>query len=121
MKLTKSRSHHSKPGHQELIIRQQRVTAHHEAGHAFAGWHFGFKVKKATIVPKDDSAGYVVTRTGLLKSSLNQRHHHRCHLQIRQIYRSPRANARLRKRLPLPVLSLNAWICIVINVRCVFG
>jgi hypothetical protein len=47
-----------------------KATAYHEAGHAFAIWHFGFKVKKATIVPKDDAAGYVVSKTGLHLRSL---------------------------------------------------
>lgn len=48
------------------------ATAYHEAGHAFAAWHFRFKVKKASIVPnaKDGSAGHVLTKTGLHHRSL---------------------------------------------------
>lgn len=49
------------------------ATAYHEAGHAFAGWHFRFKVKKASIISnsKNKSAGYVKTVTGLHLSSLD--------------------------------------------------
>lgn len=50
--------------------RKQQATAYHEAGHAFADWHFKFKVKKATIVPKGDSAGHVVTKSRLHFRSL---------------------------------------------------
>ena len=46
------------------------ATAYHEAGHAFADWKFGFKVKRATIVPKHDAAGSVRTKTGLHFRSL---------------------------------------------------
>ena len=50
----------------------KRVTAYHEAGHAFADWKYKFKVKKASIVPnpKDGSAVHVLTRTGLHFRSL---------------------------------------------------
>jgi len=52
--------------------RQGLATAFHEAGHAFAGWKFNFKLKKATIIPdeKRNSAGHVVTRPGLHLRSL---------------------------------------------------
>ena len=36
-----------------------KATAYHEAGHAVADWRHGFKLKRATIVPKGDSAGSV--------------------------------------------------------------
>jgi len=49
---------------------KQHATAYHEAGHAFADWHFGYKVKRATIVPKGDTAGYVATKTRLHFRSL---------------------------------------------------
>ena len=65
MTISKTQNYHPKPGKQELITRQEQATAHHEAGHAFAGWHFRYKVKKVTIVSKGDSDGYVVTKTGL--------------------------------------------------------
>lgn len=42
-----------------------QATAYHEAGHAFADWKFGFKVKRATIVPKDGALG----STGFLEFS----------------------------------------------------
>lgn len=50
--------------------RKNLATAYHEAGHAFADWHFGFKVKRATIVPKDGYAGYVVSKSRLHFRSL---------------------------------------------------
>ena len=34
------------------------VTAYHEAGHAVAFWKLGFKLRKVTIVPDRDYAGY---------------------------------------------------------------
>lgn len=45
-------------------------TAYHEAGHAFADWKFGFKVKRASIAPKGDSSGRVFTKTRLHMRSL---------------------------------------------------
>jgi ATP-dependent Zn protease len=51
-------------------MKTNKAIAYHEAGHAFADWHFKFKVKKATIVPKDDAAGYVTSKTGLHFRSL---------------------------------------------------
>ena len=44
--------------------------AYHEAGHAVADWRHGFKVKSATIVPKDDSLGRVSAVTRLHLRSL---------------------------------------------------
>jgi hypothetical protein len=41
------------------------ATAYHEAGHAFADWKHGYKIKRVTIVPKGDTAGYVASKTGL--------------------------------------------------------
>ncbi len=35
------------------------ATAYHEAGHAVADWRHGFKVKRATVVPKNDALGSV--------------------------------------------------------------
>ena len=64
MKKLKSHNNRSKPGNQKLT-RHQHATAHHEAGHAFAIWHFGHSVKKATIVLTGDSAGHVVCNAGL--------------------------------------------------------
>jgi hypothetical protein len=37
------------------------ATAYHEAGHAFADWYHGFKVKSASIVPDEKTAGRVRT------------------------------------------------------------
>jgi hypothetical protein len=48
-----------------------QAIAYHEAGHAFADWHFHFKVKKATIVPKDDAAGYVESKTACILDRSN--------------------------------------------------
>lgn len=47
--------------------RQLRAIAFHEAGHAFAAWHFRHRVKKATIIPnaKLNSLGHVESRPGM--------------------------------------------------------
>jgi ATP-dependent Zn protease len=37
--------------------KQLTKTAYHEAGHAVALWELKFKIKKATIVPKGNTAG----------------------------------------------------------------
>ena len=39
--------------------KQLTKTAYHEAGHAVALWELKFKIKKATIVPKGNTAGGV--------------------------------------------------------------
>ena len=56
------------------VAKQQQLTAtaHHEAGHAFADWCYGFKVKSATIVPnvKEATSGCVVSKIGLRFRSL---------------------------------------------------
>lgn len=50
--------------------RQDHAAAFHEAGHAFADWKFKFRVKRVSIVPKDDCAGYVVSKPALHLRSL---------------------------------------------------
>lgn len=52
--------------------KQLEATAYHEAGHAFADSVFGFRIKRASIVPneKDGSAGHVKTKSGLHFRSL---------------------------------------------------
>jgi hypothetical protein len=50
--------------------RQDHAAAFHEAGHAFAAWKFQFRVKRMSIVPKGDCAGYVVSKSGLHLRSL---------------------------------------------------
>jgi len=54
------------------LMENEQATAYHEAGHAFADWHFNFRVKRASIVAnkKDNSAGHVLTKTGLPFRSL---------------------------------------------------
>ena len=56
--------------HQNSMSRKPHATAYHEAGHAFADWHFGFTVKRATIMPKGGTAGHVATTTRLHFRSL---------------------------------------------------
>jgi Peptidase family M41 len=51
-------------------MKINKATAYHEAGHAFADWRFHYKIKKMTIVPKGDAAGYVASKTGLHIRSL---------------------------------------------------
>ena len=51
-------------------MKTNKAIAYHEAGHAFADWHFKFKVKKATIVPKGDALGYVKSKSRLHFRSL---------------------------------------------------
>jgi ATP-dependent Zn protease len=51
-------------------MKPNKATAYHEAGHAFADWYFGYRLKKATIVPNDDAAGSVESKTGLHFRSL---------------------------------------------------
>ena len=54
------------------MSQNEQATAYHEAGHAFADWHFNFRVKRASIVAnqKGNSAGHVLTKTGLPFRSL---------------------------------------------------
>jgi hypothetical protein len=56
---------------QNSMGQKLQAIAYHEAGHAFADWHFHFKVKKATIVPKDDAAGYVESKTACILDRSN--------------------------------------------------
>jgi hypothetical protein len=61
----------SKPSAKEQARRS--ATAYHEAGHAFADWHFKFRVKRASIVPdaKAGSAGRVESEFRSLARALN--------------------------------------------------
>lgn len=40
--------------------RREVATAHHEAGHAVAGWHLDLPVHRVSIVPNEDSLGRVL-------------------------------------------------------------
>jgi len=50
--------------------RKAAVTAYHEAGHAFADFRFGFKIKEVSIIPNDTSTGRAVSKTRLHFRSL---------------------------------------------------
>lgn len=49
-------------------MKDKKSTAYHEAGHAVAKAHFRLKIKKVTIVGKDDCAGYTAGRRATNRS-----------------------------------------------------